>query len=313
MRKTILFATILTAAVSLLLAATTIPSASAATTNSTDTLSLNVTIAQKTIVDVSPASLNWTSTPLEPGQTGTRQDIQVENLGSVNLTHIWFNNTQPSQNPFGSANPSLYNAGNWITVSNDSAAGTYYFPDRVDFNASSRIVYLTGPDGNSPPDTARHTYGRFRNSSNEYFWAIDCDDNTADNCTDGTIYVGDSPHTDQQTGDADLSDNSGTGLTPVSVDGTAWGYAAVTVNGLDICVAANSAGDQTRWYKWNIEAPGGETCSNAQYFVNASGGGDAVVPGESLYARARVFIPYGVPFNSGNDYTGTLTVLANTI
>ncbi|MFB6075520.1 MAG: hypothetical protein ABEK17_00080 [Candidatus Aenigmatarchaeota archaeon] len=273
------------------------PVVKSAVTNSTDELSVSVQIEEKTIVDVSPASLEWT-TPLEPGSVGERKDIQIENLGSVNLTHIWFNNSQPTQRPFGTARAELYDSGNWMTISRDSDGQTFYFPSRMDFNESQRIIYLTGTDDR---------YGRFRNSSYEYFWNLDCDANGASNCTGGDIYIADSPHTESQTGDSDLGDNAAETLTSIGN----WGWASVTFNGLDYCVAVNPYGNVTQWYKWNMDAPGAESCGNAEYFVDAEST-NPVVPGESAYARVRAYVPYGVYYN-GTSYSGSLTVLANTI
>ncbi|MDY6773709.1 MAG: hypothetical protein SVS85_00790, partial [Candidatus Nanohaloarchaea archaeon] len=204
-------------AITLIATTLTVSTATALTTDSTDKLAVSVAIKQKTIVDVSPASLSWDN-PLEPGSQGNEKPIQIENLGSVNITHVWFNNSAPSQRPFGTGQISNYDSGNWIAIRNDSASANPYFISRKEFNATSRIIYLTGPDGNTPPS---HPYGRFMNASKEYFWSVDCG---TGNCTDGTIYIGNTPHTASQTGDADLSGNAGDTLSYV---GNGWGYSAV--------------------------------------------------------------------------------------
>ncbi|MCD6367657.1 MAG: hypothetical protein J7L45_01070 [Candidatus Aenigmarchaeota archaeon] len=279
----------------------TIPKAGAAVTNATDQISVSVNISAKCIVDVSPSSLVW-STPLDPGSVGERKDVQIENLGSVNITHVWFNNSYPSTRPFGTAVSSNYDSGNWIAISVDTDGQPYYFPNRVDYNESQRVVYLTGSDGNTPPQVP---YGRFRNSSYEYFWDVEA--GACGNYTCGTFYIGTSPHTKTQTGDVDLSDNTGTTLTSIGN----WGYAAITVGSENLCVAMYHDGSKAMFYKWNMDAPGAESCSNAAYFVGSS---NSIVPGASAYARVRVFVPYGVYYNATNPtIPGTLTVLANTV
>jgi len=97
------------------------------------------------------------------------------------------------------------------------------------------------------------------------------------------------------------------------VEGGEWGYASVTFNGHDICVAVNRWANVTRWYKWNIDAPGAEDCEstgNAAYFVDDSV--SALTPGESAYARVRAFVPFGVQFDP-QPFTGRITVSVNTL
>lgn len=268
--------------------------------NATDTLNVSVTIAEKCIVDISPASLNW-SQPLDPGSEGSNKTIQIENLGSVNLTHVWFNNSYPASRPFGTGLSTAYDSGNWMVIGNYTGGGQFYFPNRVEYNESSVIVYLTGPGSNQPPAVP---YGRFRNSSFEYFWAVE---SGTTNYTDGDFYIGDTPHTQDQTGDADLSNNAPQGLTSLGD----WGYRAITVNGMAICVAMYHDASKAMFYKFNMDAPGADSCSNAQYFINQSSDG-AIVPGASGYARVAPYVPYGVVYNvTDPEITGTLTVIVS--
>ncbi len=285
----------------------------AAENNATDVIDVAVWINEICIVDISPASLNW-STPLDPGSEGAYKRVQIENMGSVNLTHVWFNNSYPSSRPFGTGLSTAYDSGNFMAISNDSDSQTYYFPNRVDYNESSDIIYLMGPDSNMPPQVP---YGRFRNASREYFWAVELDGGT--NYTDGNIYISDTPHTQSQTGDWDLSDNIEIDLTTVTSGSEAgdWGVASVSVAGtLDICTAVYHDGSKVMFYKYNMDAPGAESgpgCANADYFINGTTDGN-IVPGASGYARIAPYVPYGVVYNETNpEITGTLTVLVNTI
>jgi hypothetical protein len=303
MEKTVSIGTLGILTLILLILVTTAPSVIAATANATDTVTVAVTIDEKSIVDINPAILNW-STPIEPGKNGTHQDIQIENMGSVNITNVWFNVTQPSAgDPFGSAISTKYDAGNFIAISEDGQ-NDYYFVDRLEWNATSRIIYLTLPAANL------EDYGRFRNSSFEYFWAL-THGGKADNCTNGTIYIGTTAHTQTQTGDTDLTDN---GETITNVDGN-WGYANVSIGGMFMCAAVNRICEQVRAYKWNMDAPGASSCDNAEYFHDGTASGE-VAPGSSVYANVRPHVPYGVYYNSSATYpgqiTGTLTVLVAT-
>ena len=280
--------------------------AAAVDVNATDVVNVSVTIGEKCIVDISPSELNW-STPIDPGGTGAYKKIQIENLGSVNLTYVWFNNSYPLSDPFGTGLSTAYDSGNFMTISKDSDGLTYYFPNRVDYNASYEIIYLKGPGGNQPPTVP---YGRFRNSSFEYFWAVTAG---TTNYTDGNFYISDTPHTQSQTGDADLSDNSANSLTTVTTGSEAgdWGVANVTVNGMDLCVAVYYDGSKAMFYKWNMDAPGAQNCANADYFVNETADG-AITPGASAYARVSPYVPYGVVYNSTNpEILGTITVIVS--
>lgn len=277
----------------------------ATTINATDTINVLVNISEKCIVDISPADLNWT-TPLDPGSEGTYKRVQVENMGSTNLTYIWFNNSYPATNPFGTGNVSAYDAGNFIVVGNDTGIAEYFFPNRLDYNSTNDIIYLRGPTGATPPASP---YGRFRNASREYFWAVTVG---TSNYTDGTFYISNTAHTLSTTG-ADLqNDASSVGLTTVTdapYTGL-WGYGAINVGGvMPICVAMYHDGSKAMFYKWNMDAPGADLCANAEYFIDPSTTG-AIAPGASALARVVPYVPYGVVYNETNpEITGTVTVL----
>jgi hypothetical protein len=269
----------------------------APTVTRTSEVNITVNITPKVMVDINPKSLSWYD--LEPGSEGARKDVQIENIGSVNITAIWFNNTYPSSRPFGTAVASNYDAGNFVVVSRDGLED-YYFPNRVEYNESQRIVYLIAPDGSSPPDTSKYSYGRFRNSSFEYFWILDRSVSTNGNCTDADLYIGTEPHTATTTGDVDFTDNSAISVTPVNAY---WGYAAVNINGMLYCAAVYYLCDVIHFYKWNMDEPGAGLCANAEYFTT-----QPLAPGASTYANVRVRVPYGVYYGDVNQ--GTLTVIA---
>ena len=280
-------------------------------TNATDTIAVAIWINEKCIVDISPALLNW-STPIDPGSESVEgyKSIQIENMGSVNLTHVWFNNSYPSSKPFGTGLSTAYDSGNFMVISNNTGGQTYFFPNRVDYNETTPVIYLRGPGGNVPPVVP---YGRFRNSSREYFWAVTL---TGSNYTDGTFYISDTAHTQTVTG-ADLQNDASNVVLNTVTDGPEagdWGYGAINIAGsMAICVAMYHDASKAMFYKYNMDAPGAESCSNAKYFINATTE-EAIVPGASGYARIAPYIPYGVVYNETNpEILGTITVLVNTI
>ena len=279
----------------------------AQTVNATDNITINVTIKPKTIVDINPTSLTFTGdgTGLEPGQVGEQKQIQIENLGSVNITYIWFNNSYPSENPFGTGNVSKYDSGNWVVVKKytdpDSA---FAFPNRVEYvqNPNYPLIYLTlNHEGDA--------YGRFRNGSSEYFWELD-NSTTGGYCnTTINFWIGDSPHTQSETGDIDLTDNTPVQLQNAGAGYEKWSYGAVNINGMQLCVAAYYDCTKVMFYKWNKDAPGADSCSNAKYFLEGATDGN-LVPGASTYANVTVYVPYGVPYST-EGITGRLTVIVS--
>lgn len=278
--------------------------------NASDTLDVLVNISEKCIVNIAPDDLNWT-TPIDPGSNGTYKKIQIENMGSVNLTYVWFNNSYPSERPFGTGNASKYDAGNFIAVSNNTAGQVYYFPNRMEYNETSEVIYLRGPNGNVPPTVP---YGRFRNGSMEWFWAVEL--GIGGNYTDGDFHYSDDAHTQTQTG-ADLQNAATTeSLTTVTTGSEAgfWGVGEVNFDSnMPICVAMYHDASKAMFYKYNMDAPGADSCSNAMFFLNSTTQ-QAIVPGGSDYARVMPLVPYGVVYDSTNpEITGTITVIVSTM
>jgi len=287
--------------------------------NDTDTATVSVELASRTMVDVNPASLTWTG--VNPGSEGDSDDevggffaIQIENIGSHNITHIWFNATYPSSRPFATGTNESYNAGNFVVLSKENV-GEYYFPNRVEYNESRSLVYLKDPGGNMPP--SGYSYGRFRNTSYEYFWMTPNDDS---DCVGDTFYIGTSPHTETQTGKTDftsatnrcsktLSASSESGWCYVDLSDADCGGDAGIFDQYTIYVK-NQTFDQVIFYHWNKDTP--DTTSNAAYFWDASGDpGIPLLPGNSTVADIRVWVPYGV--YEGYVTQGTLTVVVNDV
>ena len=94
---------------------------------------IDITVGSQTLIDLTPASFSWTG--LNPGDVGTVHQAQIENIGSTNLTHIWFNVTQPTSNPYGTGSNGSYDAANFVWISRET--GTYSQRRRFQSNGES--------------------------------------------------------------------------------------------------------------------------------------------------------------------------------
>jgi len=290
-----------------------VPSATAV--NVTDTATIDVNVGTLTLIDMNPAEYSWTG--VDPGTNTTTKQAQIENIGSTNFTWIWFNVTQPSDRPFGTGSNSNYVASNyvWIARESQTADSDYFAVDNLEYNETRSLIYLTDPSGNIPPDHSTYTYGRFRNTSYEYFWFYD---KSSGDCDGASFYVGDLPHSQGVTGTIDFSScaaglNNAPGVTCRSGTLAAssvsdWCYADVNIGGRNYTVAVQNStnGYRVRWYHWKVEAPGGvdhTEGTNSQYFSQI-----VIYPGNSTVADLKIYLPYGVA--KGQLTQGILTVVA---
>jgi hypothetical protein len=283
-----------------------------------DSATVTVDVATQTWVNVDPTLLSWAG--IDPGSEGATQKIQIENIGSTNITKIWMNSTHPSSRPFATGTNSSYDAGNFIAVSKEGV-GEFYFVDRWEWNETRTLIYLKDPSGNTPPSgPPTYWYGRIRNTSYEYFWFVAPGANG--NCSDGTFYIGNTPHTETQTGSVDFSScvaglttvPTGEGcrygaLTPSS--DVNWGLADVVIgtSGEQYAIAVSKDCNYLRVYKWNQDAPGAGTLTYDSYFFDSSVDGYVLYPGNSTVADIKVFVPYGVAY--GLAQQGVLTVIVS--
>ncbi len=293
------------------------PGTEAANTNATNTANISVTIAALTLVDAAPERLIFNDTALNPGSVGTGSgnlyekdqynrpgSIQIENIGSTNITNIWFNTTYESSNPFGTGDPLNYDSANFVTISKYQA-DTYYFVNRVDYNESTDLVYINTPLG--------WRYGRIRNTTYEYFWTVE---NVSDCAADSpALRIGINYHSqtvdgslnfDTDEGAVDTEDFDEFALIDSGVSDVA--YANIdTGPWTGYCAAVWDCGEKLMLYKWNKDAPGGGPCDNADYFWDNTSDGN-LYPGNSTIADVHVHIPYGVMMGTAKE--GTLTIIA---
>ena len=293
--------------------------------NDSQNSTIQVTIAPQTYINLDPALLNWVG--VNPGDEGNStheqngySGIQIENIGSKNITYIWLNATYPSNRPQATGTAALYDTGNFVAIAKEG--GRFYFPNRVDYNETRSLIYLKDPGGARPPDAGTYHYGRFRNASKEWFWFVDSTGSgEGDECneTGTTFYIGDDAHTRTSTGSVDFSACAGaltgapagncrSGTLTNDADNTQWGYADVNVGGAHYTVAVNYACNMTMWNHWNMDGPGAEKGSYAEMFWNGSSNGN-FTPGNSTVAEIKVFVPYGT--YEGNIASGQLTVIVS--
>ncbi len=299
--------------ISLLFTSTSIiTTASGAEANDTITISINV--SEKTMVDINPGNLTWNASGIFPGSVAdsTQEannfgNIWIENIGSTNITKIWFNASYPQGKPFGTGDPSLYDPANFVVLSNLSS-GSLYFPNRMEYREEDNM-YITLPGGVSASDS-NDMFGRFRNNSYEYFFAID--GTNGNNCSGGTLYYSTDPHTKDSTGDINLGDNGGVVLQSLAQSlAINWSITNVTFGSETYCFAVYDDCSKAMFHKWNADAPGAGTglCSNVPaYFINSN-----LVPGNLTKAWIKASIPYGVPHWStlGGSTERKLTVFVD--
>lgn len=295
-----------------LLALGMISQASAQVSNDTEA-PIDVQISEKTAIDISPESLDFGS--IVPGQnisvdTSGWSAVEVENVGSSNITSVYFNTSVPSSNPFGTGVASNYDVGNWIQIRPQETnmegipnSDTAYFVNRVDFNESNDLSYVNVPDN--------FDYGRFRVADEEYFWAVNSTGGVAAGCGD-ELRVGQTPHTRQQTGTVDLVNNGVSTSLSAGPNGNYAVAPSVNVGGktYDVLVECQGASTSTVRTRYNPEPLG----------VDISGAGGVAVsllnaseqdmyPGEHFTTNVSLSIPRGVAASNG-ALTGTLSVVA---
>jgi len=291
-----------------------------------DTIRLWVRVSQKTMVDIQPDNLGWDG--VQPGtETNASQlagwptkkpAVQLENIGSTNISRIWFNASYPSSNPFGGGRASDYNAGNFVVVKrNTSSTAPYFFPNLIEYN-ESEMIYLQLPPTNGP-----WAHGRFRAANKEYFWAVNV---SGGNCSRSQFIIGKTPHNISQLGtvdlracDAGLTAELGTDCRRGTLARTTrapytgnnlWGWADMylglngAANRLNYTVAVYwncSRTAKVMFYHWNKDAPGAlEGAAHPEYFSSTT-----LKPGQHIIGNVKLRIPYGTAYG---NITGSLTV-----
>ncbi len=285
--------------------------------NETKSGNVTVTVAAVTMVDLNPNNLNYTANPGEACgrdiSNGACNEtinnyfaIQVENIGSWNVTKIWFNVSQESQSPFGVGAPTYVDPGNFIALSTNESTDDFFFVDRKEYKSIRNIVYLRDPDGNMPANLTKYNYGSMHNASSEYFYMIQNSPGGCNSSGIGYIRIGVTPHTTTQIGSTDFS-------TGASSNYIQYNLTSMTSNGYAVAVGNISTGplagygvsveNQTcavRFAKWNKDFPWDTTMAN--YSFNG-----VLTPGDSLAKKIGIMVPWGI---YSSTKTGQLTAIA---
>ena len=190
------------------------------------TSNVSVQVADVTWIDISPDTVLWHSvnpgaystnfTDVETSTTDHRAFV-IRNIGSSNITKVWFNATYPSASNtlysdiYSVGNLSKYDTANFVTVSTADRSGNsssirddndnYFFINKKEY---AEAVYNTTGSGDwllikgqavpylkfdTPANYAGLVHsgstlstGRIRDAKNEYFWVLLSNVNT-DNCS----------------------------------------------------------------------------------------------------------------------------------
>jgi hypothetical protein len=281
------------------------------TVNDSESATVTVNVSSKIMVDVTPATFSWSA--VNPGSVAdsTKEAsgysaIQIENIGSANITHVWFNATYPASRPFGTGNPSIQNAGNFVVLSRRSTNTSYWAINLLEYNETQVLYYIKDVAGNMPPNNSAYRYGRFHNASGEYFWMI----NKVSAChTGATIYIGKVAHTKTVTGSTNFNVPANyDSFALTNIGDATFGYADITSGPLaGLCVAVSSDCNRVFFSKWNADKPF-HKCANVNYAWTTTDG--KLVPGNSFAMGIKAYIPYGTTAGSS---TGRITAIVNAV
>ncbi len=281
--------------------------------NDTEEISVSISVAETTAIDVSPNTVSWSD--LYPGYEGANAslssswvDVGIQNIGSNTITKIWANASMPSTDPYASANPSDFDAAMFVAIRNETGS-KFYLIQSKEFNETlpDYVVLHTA--------TNTTMTGKIRVGFAEYYFQFD--DTTNDGCHNGTIYISTTPKTNSSDGDYDLSDNTGITVNPNDGDSAAsFGVADITLSGTTqgvdetYCLAVARDCTYLIISKWNKDidetsatGAGTSDCSNDWYLFDGS-----LEPSNTTNIKLAPRVPYGVP--AGTLGAGTVTILA---
>ncbi len=295
--------------------------------NASDIVTIYVNVSKKVLVDINPSSLTWYN--LEPGndygaayEKNNYENIWIENIGSVNISKIWLNNSYPSSRPFGTGNPLAYDPANFIVVANNSVNSPdspFMYINRVEYEENDTL-YIKVP--NTSLTYPGIIFGRFRNGTREYFFEYVS--SYANNCSNGYLYMNTSylyAKTQTNTGDIDIRDNQITGqFVPVTLsnggvlDGKQFDVGYVKFDtGDEYCVFVPvncpGTGAKVFFVRWNADFLDDTglpvQCQNLKGYLNK----DPIPPGGFYKAWVHIRVPYGTAY--GDLSPGTVTVYAS--
>ncbi|MBN2042436.1 MAG: hypothetical protein JW754_01370 [Candidatus Aenigmarchaeota archaeon] len=273
----------------------------------TDEITVDVTVASQTRIDVNPKSITWGAT--EPGTTNdTHFSLEMENIGTRNISTVYVDASNAASDPFSTADPANYNATEYVLLNNTETA-TFYYADSLSWN-ESKPGYIIPPSGWTEGDSTGY-FGKFRTVSlssgtadvgQQYYW-FTAQDADAGNCSNGTVYIATSPKTDSASGQTDFSSHTGDALTEDANQD--WGYTDISNGGdaamQDYAVGVSADCSQVIIFRYNYNLC--SSCSNVDYLYD-----DTLTPGNKTFYWVALKVPQGVP--DGNMDTGIFTFTA---
>jgi len=263
----------------------------------TDTLTVNVTVAPVAEITVVPEYLEWTN--LNPGSAGDQETVDIKNTGSINVTNLYIYAStlgDESTRPYGSDDPSKYAAAGVIVVSNES--GTIpQFVGRIEWNWTDSIS-----NANFGAINSLRAWGFYKNTSFEYVWAVGNGTNGLCNSTGAQFAIEDDP------------DAGTTATRTPTTDGVTFnggdvnfGYFSVSgraaFGGENVCVAVAADCSKIYVYKYD-KRTGFSTCGNSAFLTT-----NKLAPGDIYKIYLNAFVPKGIP--AGVLKEGTLTIVAS--
>lgn len=278
--------------------------ASAATTNSTVTVDVNISSVGAIVV--LPNSLSWTAGNLgsiNPGADSAVSHLVIKNTGSVNVSQIYMNAStvgDERSNPLQTANASYYSAAGLVMVMNETDTA-FSHAGRLEWNLST---ILTSESVDLAAATAKFAHGWYRNASgNEYIWKVE--NGTNGYCNDtGTVFTIKASPENQTNMNRNLTAGTGLSSCTAVTAGTNWGVFTCTNGPLSgQCIATAPTCDKIYIYKYYAALADYPTCTNSNYLRT-----NTVVPGDETGFFVKASVPKGTP--AGNTITGTLTIIA---
>jgi len=288
---------------------------------------VTVEIEEETIIDIQPDELAWGTDDvgLAPGSVGGMDEEQndygnifIENLGSVDITDVWFETTSVDNDEDPFLGEGSYDASNMVTLGEDISDDLdATFVDRKEYAMSEEdaedFIFMDIDDG--------WTLGRFRVANQEFFWSYETGETIEDLevrvAEDPRVVESDDGEATGETGTTDLTSDGNDYVTlenfgendgdTLEIDSDPETDGAEPINA-EYCVVPDLDDDvegSLRFIDWNVQDENVDgSCDEA---VQEPLDGD-LEPGQFSSFDIRVFVPFGVPAEDPID--GELRILA---
>jgi hypothetical protein len=269
-------------------------------------ITVNVSIQAVGQVSISPGTVSFIN--INPSAQSSDVTMDIKNTGSINVSQIHvFVDTLSSEptRPYGRSNASFYSAGGVVVIHNSTeSASNYWYAGRLEWNSTSDVSNKVVSSLTSPA-----SWGFFRNTSREFFWAVGNGSSPAVNgaagqCNNTGAQFAIDPDLDNGTAASRTADT--TGVSAVQT-GTDWGLFSINSAGNPLngyCVAVYYNCSKIYIYKYDKRTdPNFGNCANSNYLQEPN-----LVPGDYQRMTLNIFTPGGIP--SGVMNVTRLTVLA---